>query len=141
MRTIFTTENVHVEGVEVLGVEKLSASMRQWVAANRRRLLQTVTLPEKITAQMLARFDDRPVRQAFFMIRKRCYFLDFFFPERMVAVEIDGSVHRLKKAHDRQRDADFRSIGIKTIRISNKDVMSGKLYEKLFKGLYKKQKI
>lgn len=138
MRTIFTTENVQVEGVEVLGVEKLSASMRQWVAANRRRLLQTVTLPEKITAQMLARFDDRPVRQAFFMIRKRCYFLDFFFPERMVAVEIDGSVHRLKKAHDRQRDADFRSIGIRTIRISNKDVMSGKLYEKLFKGLYKK---
>ena len=138
MRKIFTTENIRIEGVDVLGVDKLSDRTRQWVAMNRRQLLQAVTLPEKITAQMLARFDDRPVRQAFFMIRKRCYFLDFFFPERMVAVEIDGSVHRLKKAHDKQRDADFRSIGIRTIRISNKDVMSGKLYEKLFKGLYKK---
>lgn len=138
MRKIYTTENIRIEGVEVLGIDKLSVNTRLWVAANRRRLLQTVTLPEKVTAQMLTRFDDRPVRQAFFMIRKRCYFLDFFFPERMVAVEIDGSVHRFKKAHDRQRDADFRSIGIRTIRISNKDVMSGKLYEKLFKGLYKK---
>lgn len=138
MRKIFTTENIYISGVEVLGVEKLPRSTKAWVLANREKLLETVTLPERITARMLARFDDRPVRQAFFMIRKRCYFLDFFFPERMVAVEIDGSVHRLKKAHDKQRDADFRSIGIRTIRISNKDVMSGKLYEKLFKGLYKK---
>lgn len=137
MRKIYTTENIRIEGVEVLGTDRLSTTTRQWIAANKRRLLQTATLPEKVTAQMLTRFDDRPVRQAFFMIRKRCYFLDFFFPERMVAVEIDGSVHKFKKAHDRQRDADFRSIGIRTIRISNKDVMSGKLYEKLFKGLYK----
>lgn len=138
MRTIYTTESICIEGVEVLGVEKLSERMRAWVAANRRELLRKVTLPEKVTAQMLSKFDDKPVRQAFFMIRKRCYFLDFFFPGRMVAVEIDGSVHRLKKAHDKRRDADFRSIGIRTIRIGNKDVMSGKLYEKLFKGLYKK---
>lgn len=137
MRRIYSTENVRIEGVEVLGIDRLSDSMRQWVASNRRRLLQAVTLPEKVTAQMLSRFDDRPVRQAFFMIRKRCYFLDFFFPERMVAVEIDGSIHRLKKTHDRQRDADFRSIGIRTIRISNNDVMSGKLYDKLFKSFYK----
>ena len=137
MRKIYTTEKIRIEGVDVLGIDKLSEQTRLWVISNRRRLLRNVTLPERVTAQMLARFDDRPVRQAFFMIRKRCYFLDFFFPERMVAVEIDGSVHKLKKAHDRQRDADFRSIGIRTIRISNKDVMDGKLYDKLFKGLYK----
>ena len=137
MRTIYTTEKIRIDGIEVLGIERLSDSMRRWVLQNRKSLLKTVTIPEKVTATMLAKFDDRPVRQAFFMIRKRCYFLDFFFPERMVAVEIDGSVHKLKKAHDRQRDADFRSIGIRTIRISNKDVMRGKLYEKLFKGLYK----
>lgn len=137
MRTIYTTEKIRIDGIEVLGIERLSDSMRRWVLQNRKSLLKTVTVPEKVTATMLAKFDDRPVRQAFFMIRKRCYFLDFFFPERMVAVEIDGSVHSLKKAHDRQRDADFRSIGIRTIRISNKDVMRGKLYEKLFKGLYK----
>lgn len=137
MRRVYSSEHIRIDGVEVLGIDQLSPAMRTWVTANRRRLLRTVTLPEKITAQMLMRFDDRPVRQAFFMIRRRCYFLDFFFPERMVAVEIDGSVHKLKKKHDRRRDADFRSIGIRTIRISNKDVMSGKLYEKIFNGLYK----
>ena len=137
MRKIFTTEAIKIEGVDVLGIEHLSPNTRQWIAENRRRLLQTATLPEKITARMLSSFEDKPVRQAFFMIRKRCYFLDFFFPQRMVAIEIDGSVHRLKKAHDRQRDADFRSIGIRTIRIKNPDVMSGKLYEKLFKSLYR----
>lgn len=137
MRKIYTTEKICIEGVDVLGIDKLSEQTRLWVISNRRRLLRNVTLPERVTAQMLSRFDDHPVRQAFFMIRKRCYFLDFFFSERMVAVEIDGSVHKLKKAHDRQRDADFRSIGIRTIRISNKDVMGGKLYEKLFKGLYR----
>lgn len=137
MRVVYSTEKIRIEGVEVLGIERLSAKTRNWVIQNRKKLLQTVTLPERVTAQMLSRFDDRPIRQAFFMIRKRCYFLDFFFPERMVAVEIDGSVHRLKKEHDKRRDADFRSIGIRTIRIKNKDVMDGKLYEKIFKGLYK----
>lgn len=135
MRKIYTTENIRIEGVEVLGVSELPIKTRQWVASNRERLLRLGTLPERVTAKMLSRFDDPPVRQAFFMIRKRCYFLDFFFPKRMVAVEIDGSSHKAKKNHDRQRDSDFRSIGIKTIRIKNMDVMNGKLYEKLFKRL------
>ena len=137
MRTIYTTEHIRIDGVEVLGIDKLSEPMRRWVMENRRHLLRKVTTPEKITARMFAKFDDKPVRQAFFMIRKRCYFLDFFFPERMIAVEIDGSIHRLKREHDKRRDADFRSIGIRTIRIKNKDVMSGNLYDKLFKGIYR----
>ena len=140
MRTVYTFENIRInvpQGIEVRGTGKLPASTREWIYKTRDTLLRTPTLPEKITAQMLARFDDRPVRQAYFNIRGRSYFLDFFFPERMVAVEIDGSVHRLTREHDRRRDADFRSIGIRTIRIKNKDVMRGKLYEKLFKGLYK----
>lgn len=138
MRTVYTTENIRIEGINVLGIEQMTPASREWVSKARKVLLNTCTIPEKITAQMLRRFDDRPTRQAYFQIRGRSYFLDFFFPERMVAVEIDGSIHKLKKMHDRQRDADFRSIGIRTIRIKNKDVMSGKLYEKLFNGLYKK---
>lgn len=140
MRRIYTTEKISIDGVEVLGIDKLSVASHSWVIVTRRRLLRNVTLPEKVTAQMLSRFEDRPVRQAYFKIRGRSYFLDFFFPERMVAVEVDGSVHRLTKDHDRQRDADFRSIGIRTIRIKNKDVMGGRLYEKLYNALYKKIK-
>ena len=137
MRTIYTTERIVIEGVQVLGIDKLSPLKRQWVVENRKRLMRTATLPEGVSASMFAHFDDKPVRQAYFMIRGRSYFLDFFFPAKMLAVEIDGSVHKFKKEHDRRRDADFRSIGIRTIRIKNKDVMAGKLYEKLFMRVYK----
>lgn len=137
MRRIYTTEKVAVSGVEVLPVEMLSPSSRQWVERRRKCLMMQATLPERIAARMLSRFDDRPVRQAFFMIRNRGYFLDFFFPKRMVAVEIDGSSHKSRKDTDRRRDADFRSIGIRTIRVKNSDVMEGKLYEKIFNKLYR----
>lgn len=137
MRKIYTTENVRIEGVEVNGIDKLPLKERKWVVETRKVLLRRVTLPEKVTARMFGKFEDKPVRQAYFKIRGRSYFLDFFFPTRMIAVEIDGSVHRFKKEHDKKRDIDFRSIGIRTIRIKNKDVMCGKLYEKLSKGFYR----
>lgn len=137
MRTIYSTEKLSIDGVQVLGIDKLSAIKRQWVVENRRRLLTNCTLPENVSAKIFATFDDKPKRQVYFMIRGRSYFLDFFFPKRMLAVEIDGSVHKYNKEHDRRRDADFRSIGIRTVRIKNKDVMQGKLYEVLFKKLFK----
>ena len=137
MRTIYTSiEGLHLPDIEVKGVKDLPPQKREWVKATMGRLLHNTVLPERVAAMMTAKFDTKPIRQAFFMIRKRCYFLDFFLPQYMVAVEIDGSVHRLKKDHDRRRDADFRSIGIRTIRIKNKDVMEGKFFEKLFKRLY-----
>lgn len=137
MRTIYSTERLSIPGVLVLGIDRLSPIKRKWVTENRKRLTLTSTLPESVSANMFSHFDDRPVRQAYFMIRGRSYFLDFFFPCRMLAVEIDGSVHRFRKEHDRRRDADFRSIGIRTIRIKNKDVMNGKLLDRLFARLYK----
>lgn len=138
MRTIITSiKGLSIPNVEVKGLSALPLYRREWVRNNMKKLMQIPTLPEKVSAIMMGNFDEKPIRQAFFMIRGRCYFLDFFFLSMMVAVEIDGSVHKYKKEHDRRRDADFRSIGIRTVRISNKDVMSGKLYEKLFKGFYK----
>ena len=137
MRTIYTSiDGLQLPGIEVRGVKDLPPLKREWVRATMSRLMHNTVLPERVAAMMAGRFETKPIRQAFFMIRKRCYFLDFFLPQYMVAVEIDGSVHRLKKDHDRRRDADFRSIGIRTIRIKNKDVMEGKFYEKLFKRLY-----
>jgi very-short-patch-repair endonuclease len=134
MRTIYTDTHITVKDVAVRDVPR---GKRAWVSATKHRLLAEATLPERIAAGMLAKLRERPVRQAFFIIRHREYFTDFFFPRSMLVVEIDGSVHKLKKEHDRRRDADFRSIGIRTIRIGNKDVMGGRLFDKLFKKLYK----
>ncbi len=138
MRTIYTSVyGLRIPRVVVKGVDDLPPDRRKWVKATCKRLFAVSPLPERIAAMMAAKFETKPIRQAFFMIRKRCYFLDFFLPQYMVAVEIDGSVHRFKKEHDRRRDADFRSIGIRTIRIKNKEVMEGRFYETLFKKLYK----
>ena len=137
MRTIYTSvEGLHIPDVDVRGLNDLPPQKREWVHGTMRRLKTAPTIPERIAALLTGRFDERPVRQAFFMIRGRSYFLDFFMPRYMCAVEIDGSIHRLKKDHDRRRDADFRSIGIRTIRIKNKEVMEGRFYEKLFKRLF-----
>ena len=134
MKTIYTSvKGLKIANVDVKDIDGMDIA--PLVRERQRQLMLTATLPEGVSANMLARFDDKPIRQAYFRIRKRSYYLDFFFPKRMVAVEIDGSSHRNKKDHDRRRDADFRSIGIRTIRIRNKDVMEGKLYEKLFKRL------
>lgn len=134
MRIIFTTEKLEpVPNVMFKGVEKLAIAEN--IRRRQRELILNATMPERVAAKMLARLN--PIRQAYFRIRGRSYFLDFFLKDRMLAIEIDGSSHKERKASDRRRDADFRSIGIRTIRIKNKDVMGGKLYDKLFKGLYK----
>lgn len=133
MRTIVTTERISIAGICVKGLGHLSKGKREWVLGTRERLLKAPTTAESIAAERLSRLEEKPVRQAFFMIRGRSYFLDFFFPRSMVAVEIDGSSHLSRKGTDRRRDADFRSVGIRTVRIKNEDVLAGRLYEKLMR--------
>ena len=118
-------------GVVSEGMGSLPPGERAWVYETMRRLRSSPTLAEKAAAALLARLDEKPIRQAFFKIRGRRYFLDFFFKGRMVAIEIDGSSHKARRDMDRRRDADFRSIGIRTIRVRNKDVLDGRLYERL----------
>lgn len=136
MREIYTSvAGLKIRGVIVHDIAGLRIAGE--IRARQSLLKRQATLPENMSSHMLEHFDEKPIRQAYFRIRKRSYFLDFFFPSRMLAIEIDGSVHRTQKEYDRRRDADFRSIGIRTIRVKNKDVMNGKLYEKIFKKLYK----
>lgn len=137
MRIIYTSvKGLRIKDVDVRGIDGMALSVI--VRERRRILLQNATVPESVSAILMRGFDEKPIRQAYFRIRKRSYFLDFFFPSMMLAIEIDGSSHLSRKEHDRLRDADFRSIGIRTIRIKNADVMNGKLEEKIFKRLHKK---
>ena len=122
-------------GVAAEGLWSLPPRERAWVETTTARLLAAQTGAERAAADMLATLREKPVRQAFFKIRGRRYFLDFFFKGMMLAVEIDGSSHKARRDRDRRRDADVRSIGIRTIRIKNKAVREGRLYEKLFKRL------
>lgn len=138
MREIYTdVAGLSLDGVVVHHVSQLVRRDREWVMGTKRRLMSESTLPEDTAGKMMSMMDEKPIRQAFFRIRKRSYFTDFFFPSMLLAVEIDGSSHRTRKDKDRRRDADFRSVGIRTIRVSNKVVMTGHLFERLFTRLYR----
>ena len=56
-----------------------------------------------------------------------CYFADFYIPALNLIVELDGSQHRTPEgfAYDSNRDEAFGRIGIKTLRIPNKQVSNG----------------
>ena len=135
MRVVLTTvPGLSHPGVEFRGIRGLG--IEQTIRARQAELVRAATLPESTASRMMAKLAEPPLRQAYFRIRGRSYYLDFFFKGRMLAVEIDGSSHKARREADRRRDADFRSVGIRTVRIKNRDVMSGRLFEKLFARIY-----
>ena len=50
---------------------------------------------------------------------------DFYCPQARLAIEIDGSSHHTKDAlsHDRRRQNEIESLGIKVIRFSESDAV------------------
>ena len=60
------------------------------------------------------------------------YFLDFYFPEKKIALEIDGDQHKYRIEHDKIRDERLSNVGIKVFRIKCKSINndSGKAYIK-----------
>lgn len=53
------------------------------------------------------------------------YILDFYCPERRLAVEVDGGQHAdvPGQQHDAHRDSYLRELGIRVIRFWNNDVL------------------
>jgi very-short-patch-repair endonuclease len=60
------------------------------------------------------------------------YFLDFYFEEKKICLEIDGSQHKDRKEHDNLRDERLENVGIKVYRIEWKSINTkkGKMYMK-----------
>ena len=52
------------------------------------------------------------------------YILDFYCHKAMLAVEIDGDIHKYRKDYDKYRDDFIASVGITTIRFSTKEVLN-----------------
>lgn len=59
-----------------------------------------------------------------------CYFLDFYFPEKNLDLEIDGQQHKFRQDEDAARDAFLNDKGIMVYRIPWKNINteSGKQY-------------
>jgi len=74
-------------------------------------------------------------RQHPFKINGRIYFADIYIKRMRTIIEIDGGYHKNRTDKDKQRDKDFESIGIRTIRIPNEAVHDG-TYAQYLKLLY-----
>ena len=44
------------------------------------------------------------------------YIVDFFAPELMLVIEVDGSSHKLKGAEDEERQKELEALGIRFLR-------------------------
>ena len=52
------------------------------------------------------------------------YIVDFFIASKRIVIEIDGGQHGEpeQKENDKQRDADFKKLGITVLRYTNNDI-------------------
>jgi very-short-patch-repair endonuclease len=52
------------------------------------------------------------------------YILDFYCPTLQLCIEVDGSVHNLRKEYDWMRDSNLAGWGIQVFRVSNSEVFN-----------------
>jgi very-short-patch-repair endonuclease len=52
------------------------------------------------------------------------FIIDFYCPKLLLAIEIDGGSHTSRENYDLGRDEILQSIGVKTIRYDNRQVLS-----------------
>ncbi|MBI4725964.1 DUF559 domain-containing protein [candidate division TA06 bacterium] len=54
------------------------------------------------------------------------YIADFYCHTKRLAVELDGRIHERQQEKDRLRDEVIDDLGLKVVRIANKDVLEDK---------------
>ena len=109
----------------------------EWVKTTTEKLIESRNKGELDAGGERKRVFPSIEKQVFFRIHGRCYFLDYYYPNKRIAIEIDGGYHKGRKEIDKQRDKDFAEIGTATSRISDKDVLNCKLLEKIENGATK----
>lgn len=127
-----SSEDLDMEMMEPF-IEDDNMDRMRWVADNMFKLRKRATVPEITVAKYLWKERVIYITQAPFRIFSpdrgfNCYFADFYIPALALIIELDGSQHSQAEwiVYDRNRDVDFASLGIKTIRIKNADVYSGR---------------
>ena len=108
----------------------LPRSTRDWIEARMYELRASANVYEREFAEFLIKSGVYFIHQApFVFVPRTIYFCDFYLPKERIAVEIDGSYHgaRSQAEKDMERDANFKSVGIRVVRVSNSEVRSDKL--------------
>lgn len=137
-RIIYTSiDNFKLKNWEVRFYKELTENFVDWIEETTCKLFQKRNNVELKASELLKEKFAVVYEQPYFMIRGRSYFLDFYLPEHKIAIEIDGVCHKYRRVEDKQRDSNFRSIGINTIRIDAKDVFNGTFLDAFEKKFFK----
>lgn len=119
--------------IKVRSYKDLDEKYQNWIDEKTFELLKNRTYPERKLSSILKDSILHVEEQPFFLINGKGYFLDFFIPEFNIAIELNGDVHRSTQSHidDWKRDNAFFNIGIKTIRLTNREVYLKDFKERL----------
>lgn len=116
--------------LEYLGrLNFLSESTRSWIETTMYELRGKANKYEQKLADYLIGKKIKFIHQAPFVFQpKRIYFVDFYLPDARLVVEVDGIYHQgnIQFEKDRERDGNFRSIGIRVMRIHNEEISDNK---------------
>ena len=54
------------------------------------------------------------------------YIVDFYCPERLMVIEVDGDVHaeESRKQKDQQREKNLRNLGLQIVRYTNDEILN-----------------
>lgn len=124
-------DNFKLKRWDVRSYKLLNEDLVEWIEETTIKLLESRNEAELSAGDELKKIIPSIEKQIFFRIHGRCYFLDYYYPQKKIAIEIDGGYHKERKEIDAQRDKDFAEIGIRTIRIKDKDVLNGDFIAKL----------
>ena len=109
--------------LEYLGrISYISESTRAWIEARMYELREGANVYEHKVGELLINNGIDFIHQAPFVFRpKTIYFTDFFLPKERIVIEVDGMYHKSNEMlrKDAERDYNFKSIGIRVIRVSN----------------------
>lgn len=113
----------YFKDLEYLGrISYISESTRAWIEARMYELREKANVYEHKVGELLINNGIDFIHQAPFVFRpKTIYFVDFYLPKQRIVIEVDGNYHdsRTMRHKDSDRDYNFKSIGIRVIRVSN----------------------
>lgn len=113
----------YFKDLEYLGrISYISESTRDWIEARMYELREKANVYEHKVGELLIQNGIDFIHQAPFVFRpKTIYFVDFYLPKQRIVIEVDGNYHdsRTMRHKDSDRDYNFKSIGIRVIRVSN----------------------
>ena len=110
-----------------------STKRAKWIRSMWKGLRSRPTKAERKVGEYLIRNGVRIVFQRPFVINDKVYFADFFLPKTNIVIEVDGTEH--ERAFDYFRDADFKSIGIRVVRVSNTEAYSASVLSMKLGGI------